>query len=108
MRELFSIFLVENHALRKTIKNFEKLLEKTVVGWKFLAISLLKFDRFLKVRIYSERGHFGASSYAKKTQYRYYYSLKTKYILRSTSSIRSPFINSTNFVSIFIICRFYY
>jgi hypothetical protein len=67
MRELFSIFLVENHALRKTIKNFEKLLEKTVVGWKFLAISLLKFDRFLKVRIYSERGYFGASSYAKKS-----------------------------------------
>jgi len=36
-----------------------------VVGWKFLVISLLKFDHFWKSYIYSERGNLDASSCTK-------------------------------------------
>jgi hypothetical protein len=64
------IFLIGNHVLQKTIKKFkksQKCLEKTIVGWKFLAIGVSKFDRFSKTHIYHERGTLGASSYAKNS-----------------------------------------
>jgi hypothetical protein len=61
------IFLIENRVLRKNHKEVSKSPEKTRVGWKFLAISLSKFDRFPKTHVYSERGTFGASSYAKNS-----------------------------------------
>ncbi len=48
-----------------------------VVRSTFLSISPWKSTHFAKSHIYSERGHFGASSYVKKTQFRFFFEKLT-------------------------------
>ena len=52
---------------RSKFQNRKNGLKNVVVESKFPRISRLKFGRFAKSHIYSERGDFGASSYDKNS-----------------------------------------
>jgi hypothetical protein len=63
------IFIPQRNIFKteKISKNYESFSKNMVVGSKFLSISPWKSAHVAKSHIYSERGHFGASSYVKNS-----------------------------------------
>ena len=89
----FSYIRHRRQKFLQKVKNFKKLqkfLEKHGSRMHISSISLLKSDRFSKTHIYSERGNFGAASYAKNSIFDFFRKtdfsegggpLKTRFIL---------------------------
>ena len=57
----------EQQAVFRKLKNHKNFSKNRVVECNFFTISLLKPSHFSKSHIYSKRGNFGASPYAKNS-----------------------------------------